>query len=121
MDRRTFQSNLANSATMAFDLAKILSKRLRLANAHLLSVASLDVPGRVAAQLVALAREYGEEIPEGAHTHAAHPERPGRPGRRLAGEGHQALGFFRKRGAISVGEDDRITVLDEEALARRAR
>jgi CRP/FNR family cyclic AMP-dependent transcriptional regulator len=46
MDHRTFRSSLANSATVATNLAGILSKRLRLANAHLHSIA-------------ALAKEYG--------------------------------------------------------------
>jgi hypothetical protein len=34
---------------------------------------------------------------------------------------NQALGFFRKRNAISVDKDGRITVLDADVLARRAR
>ena len=47
------------------NLAEVLSRRLRLTSAHLLSLAALDVPGRVASQLLALAREYGERTPEG--------------------------------------------------------
>jgi CRP/FNR family cyclic AMP-dependent transcriptional regulator len=34
---------------------------------------------------------------------------------------NQALGVLRKRNASSVGSDGRITVLDADALARRAR
>jgi CRP/FNR family cyclic AMP-dependent transcriptional regulator len=34
---------------------------------------------------------------------------------------NQALGQFRKRGAISIAKDGRLNVHDEEALARRAR
>jgi CRP/FNR family cyclic AMP-dependent transcriptional regulator len=34
---------------------------------------------------------------------------------------NQALGYYRKRGSISVARDGRITVHDEEALAHRAR
>jgi Crp-like helix-turn-helix domain len=44
-------------------MAEVLSRRLT--NAHLLSLAALDVPGRVAFQLLALAREYGERTPGG--------------------------------------------------------
>jgi CRP-like cAMP-binding protein len=34
---------------------------------------------------------------------------------------NQALVYFRRRGAISVGKDGRIIVIEEEVLARRAR
>jgi CRP/FNR family cyclic AMP-dependent transcriptional regulator len=59
MDRRTFRASLAGSTTLSSNLAEVLSKRMRLANARLISLASLDVPGRVASQLLSLAREYG--------------------------------------------------------------
>lgn len=42
------------------NLVRILSVRLRLANAQIQSLAALDVCGRVAHQLLAFAREYGE-------------------------------------------------------------
>ena len=65
IDRKTFRSSVAESAVLAGNLAEILSKRVRLANARLISLASLDVPGRVASQLLSLAREYGQESSEG--------------------------------------------------------
>jgi hypothetical protein len=34
---------------------------------------------------------------------------------------NQALGYYRKRGNISLDEDHRIIVHDEEALSHRAR
>ena len=58
IDRRSFQASVEGLPTMALNLTNILSRRLRLANAHLRSVAAMDVPGQVAAQLLALAREY---------------------------------------------------------------
>jgi CRP/FNR family cyclic AMP-dependent transcriptional regulator len=65
MDRRTFRSGVEGSTVLGRNLADVLSRRLRLANAHLLSLATLDVPGRVASQLLALAHEYGEEASDG--------------------------------------------------------
>jgi CRP/FNR family cyclic AMP-dependent transcriptional regulator len=56
MDRGTFRSSVEELPTMALNLANVLSRRLRLANAHLRSVAAMDVSGRVATQLLALAR-----------------------------------------------------------------
>jgi len=60
MDRGTFRASVEELPTMALNLTNIFSRRMRLANAHLRSVGAMDVPGRVATQLSALAREYGE-------------------------------------------------------------
>ena len=122
MDRRTFRSGVEGSTVLGRNLADVLSRRLRLANAHLLSLATLDVPGRVASQLLALAHEYGEEASDGvlipiALTQADLAALIGASRVRV----NQALGFFRKRNAISVDKDGRITVLDADVLARRAR
>jgi CRP/FNR family transcriptional regulator, cyclic AMP receptor protein len=122
MDRRTFRSSVASSPDLARNLSEILSKRVRLANARLISLSSLDVPGRVASQLLSLVREYGENTPEGARI----PMRLTQTDlAALVGASrvsvNQALGQFRKRGAISIAKDGRVSVHDEEALARRAR
>ena len=122
MDRRTFGASVASSTSLSRNLTKILSKRVRLANARLISLASLDVPGRVASQLLSLVREYGQESEEGMRI----PMRLTQADlAALVGASrvsvNQALGQFRKRGAISIGKDGRLSVHDEEALARRAR
>ena len=122
IDRRTFRASVAGSTTLSANLAEVLSKRVRLANARLISLASLDVPGRVASQLLSLAREYGQEGPEGVRI----PMRLTQADlAALVGASrvsvNQALGQFRKRGAISVAKDGRVSVHDEDALARRVR
>jgi CRP/FNR family transcriptional regulator, cyclic AMP receptor protein len=123
MHQTTFRSSVAESAVLARNLEEIFSRRLRITNARLLSIAALDVSGRVASQLLALAREYGEEaLDEGVQipirlTQADLAALVGASRVRV----NQALGFFRKRGAISIGANHRITVLDADALAKRAR
>ncbi len=122
MDRRTFGLSGASSTIFYRNLTKVLSRRVRLANARLISLSSLDVPGRVASQLLSLAREYGQETPEGTRI----PMRLTQADlAALVGASrvsvNQALGQFRKRGAISIAKDGRVSVHDEEALARRAR
>ncbi len=122
IDRRTFRASVASSTVLSGNLAEVLSRRVRLANARLISLASLDVPGRVASQLLSLAREYGQETPEGTRI----PMRLTQADlAALVGASrvsvNQALGQFRKRGAISTGKDGRVSVRDEDALARRAR
>jgi len=122
MDRRTFGASVASSTVLSSNLTEVLSKRLRLANARLTALASLDVPGRVASQLLALAREYGQETPDGTRI----PMRLTQADlAALVGASrvsvNQALGQFRKRGAISMAKDGRVSVHDQEALTRRAR
>ena len=122
MDRRTFRASVAESTALSGNLAEVLSKRVRLANARLISLSSLDVPGRVASQLLSLAREYGQETPEGTRI----PMRLTQADlAALVGASrvsvNQALGQFRKRGAISTARDGRVSVHDEDILARRAR
>ena len=122
MDRKTFRSGVEGSTILGRNLADVLSRRLRLANAHLLSLATLDVLGRVASQLLALAHEYGEEASDGVLipitlTQADLAALVGASRVRV----NQALGFFRKRNAISIDKDGHITVLDENTLAHRAR
>jgi CRP/FNR family transcriptional regulator, cyclic AMP receptor protein len=82
----------------------------------------MDVPGRVAAQLSALAREYGEPSSNGTLiplplTQSDLAALVGASRVRV----NQAISFFKKRRYLSVGTDHRITIHDADALARRAR
>jgi CRP/FNR family cyclic AMP-dependent transcriptional regulator len=60
-----FWNCLRSMPTMTFNLAGILSRRLRLANTYVVALATLDVEGRLADQLLALAEAYGEATPDG--------------------------------------------------------
>ena len=66
MDRRTLLSSMEEMPQVARNLVAILSRRLRLADTHTRALAALDVHGRVAAQILAFAREYGEKLSDGA-------------------------------------------------------
>jgi CRP/FNR family transcriptional regulator, cyclic AMP receptor protein len=122
MDRGTFWASVEELPTMALNLASVLSRRLRLANAQLRSVAAMDVQGRVAAQLLALAREYDEPSRNGTLiplplTQSDLAALVGASRVRV----NQAIAFFKKRRYLSVGTDHRITIHDADTLARRAR
>jgi CRP/FNR family cyclic AMP-dependent transcriptional regulator len=122
IDRTTFRSCIEGSLVLARNLADVLSRRVRLANAHLLSLAALDVSGRVASQVLSLSREYGEETPDGVRipmrlTQSDLAALLGASRVRV----NQALGYLRKRGLISIDREGRFTVHDENALAQRAR
>jgi CRP/FNR family transcriptional regulator, cyclic AMP receptor protein len=122
MDRRTLHASVADSPVLSRNLTELLSRRVRLANAHLLSMAALDVPGRVASQILALAREYGEQRPDGLRIpmRLTQTDLAGLVGASRV-RVNQALGYFRKRNAISIGTDGRITVLEGETLSCRTR
>jgi CRP/FNR family transcriptional regulator, cyclic AMP receptor protein len=122
MDRSAFRTSVEEAPTLARNLAEVLSRRLRLTNAHLLSLATLDVPGRVAYQLLALAREYGESTPEGKRIpiRLTQSDLAGLVGASRV-RVNQALGYFRKHSLVSIDKEGNVTLHDEAALALRAR
>src|SRR5215212_9583549 len=61
MDRLTFNYMLDNFTPIARNLVKILSSRVRLSDQLIQALATLDVNGRVARQLLAFAEKYGHE------------------------------------------------------------
>lgn len=120
MDRQSFQENLRLIPTLAMNLVRILSGRVRLANEQIQTLATLDVNGRVARQLLAFADKYGEACTDGGVTI---------PVRLTQGEIADLVGASRKRvnqvmvsfkslGYISMDPDGRIIVQDRAALAR---
>lgn len=123
MDRVTFWTCLREMPAMTYNLVNVLSRRLRLANAHTRSLASLDVHGRVAGQLLAFAREYGELAPDGEVLIPLRLTQSDLAG--LVGASrvrvNQALGSYKRRNLLSVGPDHRITIHDPAALASRCR
>jgi CRP/FNR family cyclic AMP-dependent transcriptional regulator len=61
LDRGTFERLRREIPAITENLLRLLARRLRLANAQLQAMATLDVHGRVARQLLALADVLGEE------------------------------------------------------------
>ena len=122
MHRERFWDCLREMPSLAYNLNRLLARRLRLANTQIDALASLDVPGRVARHLLALAFEYGKPA-EGGGTLIPIPltqtdlaELVGASRVRV----NQVLGGFRRRRVISVSKHF-YTVLDRDALARRCR
>ncbi len=121
MDRRTFQECLHTMPTVTTNLVQIVSNRLRLANEQILALATLDVYGRVARQILAFARQYGQPTPDGgtlipirltqsdiANLVGASRERT-----------NQVMVFFKRQKFISVDRRHRITILNRDALSAR--
>lgn len=120
MDYATFTDCLQTMPTLAHNVIGILSRRLRVANAHIESLTTEDVSGRVARQVLALAREYGEPAGDGAVRIPLRLTQSDLAG--LIGATrvrvNQVLMAFNKQGYISVDQHDyRMTIHDEKALA----
>jgi CRP/FNR family transcriptional regulator, cyclic AMP receptor protein len=60
-----FWTCLRSMPMMAVNLAAIHSRRLRRSNAHVVALATLDIAGRLADQLLALGAEYGAATADG--------------------------------------------------------
>ena len=121
VDRASFWASLREMPMMAYNLMNILSRRLRLANLHTQSLVRLDVYGRVAGQLLALAREYGEANSRGSVviplrlTQSDLASMVGASRVRV----NQALSFYKKRNYLSVNNDRHFVIHDPAALSRR--
>ncbi len=123
MDRRTFQEAMQTIPMLALNLVKILSGRVRLANELVQALATLDVYGRVARQILAFADKYGQTSPEGAAiipirlTQGDIADLVGASRKRV----NQVMVAFKQHGYIAVDQNCRITVQNKEALAKLCR
>jgi CRP-like cAMP-binding protein len=122
MGRVAFLDALATMPALAMNLMRILSSRLRLADATIQSLAAMDIRGRVARQILALAREYGRVTDDGIYiplslTQSDLADIVGASRVRI----NQILMEYRQSGYISVDVHHHVTIRNREALAERAR
>jgi CRP/FNR family transcriptional regulator, cyclic AMP receptor protein len=123
MDGATFQSALREMPEMALNLVRLLAARVRLANELVQALATLDVNGRVARQLLAFADRYGGP---GENGHTLIPicltqkdiaDLVGASRKRV----NQIMVLFKNHGLIAVDSEGRITIQDREGLATYCR
>jgi len=118
MDKSTFNYMLDNFPPVARNLVKILSARVRLSDQLIQALATLDVNGRVARQLLAFAEKYGREK-DGmtqiriALTQGDIADLVGASRKRV----NQTMVLFKEQGLID-DMDGRIAIKDSEELAR---
>jgi len=119
MDKVSFYHMLDNFPPIARNLVKILSARVRLSDQMIQSLATLDVNGRVARQLLAFAERYGHES-NGvlkiriALTQSDIADLVGASRKRV----NQTMVFFKEQGLIDTDSDNRIVIQDKTGLAR---
>jgi CRP/FNR family cyclic AMP-dependent transcriptional regulator len=119
MDKLTFNYLLDNFPSVARNLVKILSSRVRLSDQLIQALATLDVNGRVARQLLAFAEKYGR-VKDGTTqirivlTQGDIADLVGASRKRV----NQAMVLFKEQGLIVTDAEGRIAVKDGEGLAR---
>ena len=121
LDRAAFREWMQTEPTLCYNVTRILSRRLRLANAQIQSLAALDVYGRVARQILAFAQEYGEPAPDGGiriPIRLTQNDMAGMVGASRVSV-NKVLVHYKERKYISIDPASRITVHDQAALAQR--
>ena len=119
MDKATFTYILENFPPVARNLVKILSARVRLSDQLIQALATLDVHGRVARQLLAFAEKYGRQK-DGttqiriAVTQSDMADLVGASRKRV----NQTMVLFKEQGLIDTDGEGKIAVKDREGLAR---
>lgn len=104
------------------NIARILSRRLRLATSRIEALTTLDVPGRVSKQLCIFAEEYGQQQKDGSIliplclTQSDLGALLGASRPRV----NQVLSSLKKDDIINIGKNQHITVLDLVELEKRS-
>ena len=119
MGADTFQELLRTMPVVAQNLVRVLAGRVRQANELIQSLASLDVNGRVARQLLAFAERYGQIGVGGVLipirlTQGDIADLVGASRKRV----NQAMVWFKSQGYLSVDERGQIIIQDRASLAR---
>src|SRR5215212_3683155 len=119
MDKISFNYMLDNFTSVARNLVKILSSRVRLSDQLIQALATLDVNGRVARQLLAFAEKYGREKDRATQirivlTQSDIADLVGASRKRV----NQAMVLFKEQGLIDTDAEGRIAIRNGEGLAR---
>jgi CRP/FNR family cyclic AMP-dependent transcriptional regulator len=121
MDKNTFNYMLDNFPPVARNLVKIMALRVRLSDQLIQALATLDVNGRVARQLLAFAVKYGYPK-DGATqiriilTQSDIADLVGASRKRV----NQTMVLFKEQGLID-NDEGRISIINGEGLARYCR
>jgi CRP/FNR family transcriptional regulator, cyclic AMP receptor protein len=119
MDKTTFYHMLDHFPPIARNLVKILSARVRLSDQMIQSLATLDVNGRVARQLLAFAERYGQDADGGLKiritlTQGDIADLVGASRKRV----NHAMVLFKDQGLAVTDTDGRIVIFDRAGLAK---
>jgi CRP/FNR family cyclic AMP-dependent transcriptional regulator len=123
MDRDTFWESLQKMPLITYELLHVLGDRLRLANEQIQALATLDIYGRVARQILAIAERYGRVTSDGEIvipirlTQSDIASLVGASRERV----NQVMVAYKQQNYISTDQNYRITIHDRQALVQRCR
>lgn len=118
IDRASFDRLRRDIPAITENLLRLLARRLRLSNAQLQAMATLDVHGRVARQLLALADALGQEQPDGSvriPLRITQSDLASLVGATRVRVNEVLVGFSRRQ-HIDVDRQHRITIRDRDEL-----
>ena len=120
MQNSDFQHCIRTIPAITYNLVRTLTGRLRLANEQIQALASLDVSGRVARQILAFSQRYGQVNSDGSIRIPIRLTQSDLAG--LVGASrervNQAIVSFKQRGILSINQRYHITILQREILAK---
>jgi CRP/FNR family cyclic AMP-dependent transcriptional regulator len=108
---------------ITYELLHVLGDRLRLANEQIQALATLDIYGRVARQILAIAGRYGQVTSDGEIvipirlTQSDIASLVGASRERV----NQVMVAYKQQNYISIDQNYRITIHDRQALVQRCR
>jgi CRP/FNR family transcriptional regulator, cyclic AMP receptor protein len=121
LPKQALQKWVQERPELAMQLLRVIARRLRRTNTMLADLIFVDVPGRVAKQLLQLAQRFGSL--EGGQLRVTH-DLTQEELAQLVGASREtvnkALADFAQRGWLRL-EGKSVVILDRERLARRAR
>jgi len=120
MGKGTFNQLLDEFPPVTRNLVRILSARVRLSDQLIQALATLDVYGRVARQLLAFAERYGRSTPDGevripiALTQGDIADLVGASRKRV----NQVMVAFKSQNLVGIDAEGHIILYDRDGLAR---
>jgi CRP/FNR family cyclic AMP-dependent transcriptional regulator len=122
IDRAAMSMCLHTMPEFSFSLLQLLSRRLRAATAQIEALAALDVPGRLARQLLIFAEDYGQSAPDGTvriPLRLTQSDLAGMVGATRASV-NEVIGTFKQLGYLAVDGHQHHTILNQKALMQRS-
>ena len=121
LDRATFRRFLLEMPLLAYNLACVLSARLRLANDQIQALAAREVENRVARQILAFAQRYGQQLPNGDLHIPIRLTQSDIAALTGASREHtnKIMVSYKERGYVSADRRHYLTIHNQQALSKR--
>jgi CRP/FNR family cyclic AMP-dependent transcriptional regulator len=121
LDRETFRRFLAQMPSLAYNLACVLSARLRLANDQIQALAAKEAESRIARHVLAFANRYGRQLSNGDLLIPIRLTQSDIAALTGASREHtnKILVSYKERGYLSTDRRHYLTIHNQQALAKR--